>query len=133
VNPTRAGLARAYERAVYLADLPEGPVEFRLQAVPKGPAPAGSLAIITAWNPGTERPTEAANAEANRRLEEALKSSGRPYYAALGRSEDGTHVEPSFAIVDIDPPSALGLAREFRQAAVFYWDGSAARLLWCEG
>lgn len=132
MSPTRAGLARAYERAVYIAELPDGPVEFRLHAAPRGPAPAGTLAIVTAWNPGAERPSEAANAEANRRLEDALKSSGRSHYAALGRSEDGRHVEPSFAVVDIDPASALELARAFRQAAVFYWDGSAASLLWCE-
>jgi len=131
VNPTRASLARAYERAVYIAELPGGRVEFRFHAVPKGPAPDEPLAIVTAWNPGTERPSEAVNANANRRLEEALKNGGWRYYPAVGRSEDGTHSEPSFAVTGISPARAIALARTFRQAAVFYWDGNKPQLLWC--
>lgn len=123
---------RAYERAVYIVELPEGKVEFRIGATPAGPAPDTSLAIITAWNPGTSRPSEAANESANRELEAALLDAGQHCYPACGRSEDGTHSEASFAIVDIDAASALSLAQEFRQAAIFYWNGRDARLLWCE-
>ena len=128
----RADLARAYESAVYVAELPAGNVEFRVGAVPHGPAPDTSLAIITAWNPGIERPAEAANQAANRQLEAALREAGWRYFPACGRSEDGSHAEPSFAVTGIDPDTAVDLACSFRQAAVFYWDGSASRLLWCD-
>ncbi len=132
MSMTRACLARAYENAVYVAELPPGRVEFRLHASPRGPAPATPLAIITAWNPGVERPSETANKEANLRLESALEEARWPYYPASGRSEDGTHAEPSYAVAGIDPAAALDLARAFRQAAVFYWDGREPSLLWCD-
>ena len=128
----RDDLVHAYERAVYVADLPEGTVEFRVGTAPAGPAPDTSLAIHTAWNPGTSRPSEDANESANRQLEATLLNAGRRFYPACGRGEDGAHVEPSFAIVDIDADSALSLAQKFRQAAIFYWDGRDARLLWCK-
>lgn len=132
MNPTSASLARAYESAVYVAELPEGKVEFRIGAAPAGPVPDTSLAIITAWNPGTGRPAEAVNESANRQLEAALLRAGWTYYPALGRNEEGTHLEPSFAVLQIASGPALALAQEFRQAAIFYWNGRDARLLWCK-
>lgn len=131
MKPVRADLARTYKQAVYIAELPEGRVEFRFHAPPLGPAPAEPLAVVTAWNPGTQRPSGKANMEANRRLEQALQSAGRRYYPACGRSEDGSHAEPSFAIIGIDSVAAIELAAAFNQVAVFYWDGEKPHLLWC--
>ena len=128
----RADLASAYEQAVYVAKLPEGAVEFRLGQEPRGPVPTLPLAIITAWNPGTERPSALQNAAANRQLEAALQAAGWHYWPACGRSEDGSHTEPSFAVPRIDPAAATALARRFRQAALFYWDGKKPALLWCD-
>ncbi len=126
-------LLRAYEQAVYTAELPAGHVELRVHARPTGPVPDSSLAIVTAWNPGTKRPAEAENRKANDRLYAALRAGGWSFHPAGGRSADGTHVEPSFAVLGIDADSALALARQFDQAAILYWDGAAARLLWCDG
>ena len=128
----RADLARAYEQAVYVAELPQGRVEFRLHQRPDGPVPSAPLAIITAWNPGTDRPNVLQNAAANRQLEAALQAAGWRYWSACGRSEDGSHREPSFAVMDAAEESILELARAFGQAAVFYWDGIKARLIWCD-
>lgn len=127
----RTDLARAYEQAVYVAELPQGRVEFRLHEKPRGPAPRFPLAIITAWNPGTERPPAARNDTANRSLEAALNAAGWRYWPACGRSEDGSHTEPSFAVMEASEESVLELARAFGQAALFYWDGIKPRLLWC--
>ncbi len=128
----RDDLVRAYERAVYVAELQEGTVEFRIGVAPVGPAPDTPLAIITAWNPGHSRPTKDVNESANRQLEAALLKAGRNYYPAYGRSEDGTHKEPSFAVTGIDSAAVIALARHFRQAAVFFWDGKQSCLLWCD-
>lgn len=126
-------LMRAYEQAVYTAELPAGRVELRVHARPTGPVPDSTLAIVTAWNPGTKRPSETENRKANDRLYAALRAGGWSFYPAGGRSADGTHVEPSFAVLGIDADTALALARQFDQAAILYWDGAAARLLWCDG
>ncbi|MGH8128591.1 MAG: DUF3293 domain-containing protein [Gammaproteobacteria bacterium] len=131
MNRRRVALTRAYENAVYTAELPAGQVEFRIGARPIGPAPAGVLAIITAWNPGFERPSAADNRKANQRLSDLLHTSGWTVHPASGRNLHGTHEEPSLAIMGVDPESALAFARRFNQAAILYWDGTAARLLWC--
>ncbi len=124
---------RAYEQAVYTVELPAGRVEFRMHARPTGPVPDNALAIVTAWNPGAKRPSETENCKANNRLYAVLCAGSWLFYPASGRSADGTHVEPSFAVLGIDARSALALARQFDQAAILYWDGTATRLLWCDG
>ncbi len=130
-SPSR--LMRAYEQAVYTAELPAGCVEFRMHTRPAGPVPDSTLAIVTAWNPGTKRPSATENRKANDRLHAVLCAGSRLFYPASGRSADGTHVEPSFAVLGIDAESALALARQFNQAAILYWDGAVTRLLWCDG
>lgn len=132
MNCERAALAHAYESAIYTAELPAGHVEFRIGDRPIGSAPAGSLAIITAWNPGLERPSETANCKANEKLRMLLNQRGWIAYPASGCSEDGKHEEPSLAVMDIEPEQTLALARQFDQAAILYWDGVEARLLWCD-
>ena len=132
MNPDRAALAHAYESAVYTADLPAGRIELRVGQPPQGSAPRGTMAIITAWNPGTERPCESDNIKANERLRAALREGGWTLHPASARARDGSHAEPSFAVPGIGADSALALARQFDQAAILFWDGVAARLLWCD-
>lgn len=132
MNPERAALARAYEDAAYTVEFPTGRIEFRIGKSPKGPVPEGTLAIITAWNPGLRRPGERENREANERLRAALREGGWTFHPASGHDADGSHEEPSFAVLRIDARSALDLARRFGQAAIVFWDGAFARLLWCD-
>lgn len=132
MNPDRAALARAYERAVYTADLPAGRIAFRVGEPPLGPAPDGPLAIITAWNPGPDRPGGRENREANDRLRAVLRDGGWTFHPASGHATDGSHAEPSFAVLGIDAGAALDIARQFNQAAILFWDGISARLLWCD-
>lgn len=88
------------------------------------------LVVITAWNPGLERPGDSANRAANRRLQSELVRRGLPFFPARGRDEAGAHVEPSFAVVGIPREDALALARSFGQAAVVYLSAQTAELLW---
>jgi len=123
-------LAAAYAAAVYTAELPGGRVVFRVDRAPAGPAPATPLAIVTGWNPGHARPDDTVNRAANARLASELDRAGYAVYPAVGRSPDGSHAEPSFAVAGIEPGAALQLAARFGQAAILYWDGCAARLMW---
>lgn len=123
-------LGHAYRSAVYEVDLPGGTVAFRIGgARPRGlPLP---LAVITAYNPGLERPGEAANREANRRLEAELSRRGLRYLQGRGRDAAGGHVEPSFAVLGMPREDALALAAAFGQAAIVYVDAGGVELLWC--
>jgi len=128
---SRQHLEQLYREAIYEVDLPAGPVAFQVGAAlpPALPVP---LALVTAWNPGNERPGEPANRAANRRLEAELARRGLPFFPARGRDEAGAHVEPSFAIVGILREDALALARSFGQAAIVCAVAGRAELLWCE-
>jgi hypothetical protein len=108
------------ERTIFVVDRP-----------PRGRAPSRSVTVVTAWNPGLQRPGKDENRAANARLEAALRERGHVYYPAKGESAGGTHAEPSFAVMDLTQAQAISLGREFGQAAVFHWDGTRAELLWC--
>lgn len=129
--PLPEDLRDTYERAVYEADLEGAHVTFRIGRTPAGTAPPSSLAILTAWNPGYERPGEGINRKANERLAAEIDKRGYKRYPATGRTEDGLHDEPSFAVPDIAREEAAAIGRRFRQAAFFYWDGSSAGIFSC--
>lgn len=124
-------LRRIYERAVYEAELDGRRVVFHFETVSEGEAPVETLAIITAWNPAELRPEQAVNERANARLATEIERGGRRAFPARGRNVSGTHVEPSFAVVNIDRREAVALGRRYAQAAVFYWDGREASIISC--
>ncbi|MGH8427242.1 MAG: DUF3293 domain-containing protein [Gammaproteobacteria bacterium] len=124
-------LHRLYENAVYEAELETGIVIFRVGHAPEGALPSGSFAILTACDPGRARPGDRANRVANKRLADEIERFGYAHRPANGRSEDGVHVEPSFAIPGIAEFAAVALAKRFNQTAVFYWDGAEACILYC--
>ncbi|MGH8274855.1 MAG: DUF3293 domain-containing protein [Gammaproteobacteria bacterium] len=127
----RRALREAYENAVYEADLADGTAVFRIGKAPEGAAPGEPLAILTAWNPAQDLPGGEANERANARLAAEIERHGFTHYPALGRSEDGSHAEASFAVPGISRASARALGSRFSQAAIFYWDGVEARVLSC--
>lgn len=94
--------------------------------------PGSSITVITAWNPGLSRPSEAQNQAANERLAITLKERGIEYIQAWGQNHDGSHIEPSFAAFDLSKKEAIALGREFGQAAVFWIGETLGELLWCE-
>lgn len=122
-------LQQLYREAIYEVDLPAGTVAFQV-GTPAEAVLTLPLAVITAWNPGLERPGDSANRAANRRLQSELVRRGLPFFPARGRDEAGAHVEPSFAVVGIPREDALALARSFGQAAVVYLSAQTAELLW---
>lgn len=82
--------------------------------------------VLTAWNPGHERPARAVNDAANERLLKALQERGHPVWLADGSSPDGSFHEPGFCVWDFGIDEALQVARDFRQYAVYLYrpDGS---------
>ncbi len=127
-------LVTAFEQALYEVELSSGNITFRVAAVPRGdlrPLHGRSVTVVTAYNPGQDRPSEVENQRANGRLLLEIATRGWEHYPALGYSRDRSHVEPSRAVLDLSEAEACALGQRYRQAAVFYWDGAAARLIWC--
>jgi hypothetical protein len=122
-------LCRAYLDAIYEVDFASGVRQFRHgEAGQAGPA----VAIVTAWHPGVSRLSEAESEAANVRLEAWLDEEGYCYVSARGFDDGRSHEEPSFAVLGIELDDALGLAREFGQAAIFGWDGAVGRVVFTE-
>lgn len=121
-------LEAQYKAATYEVDFPSGTIAFR---VGDGPPRKPSFVILTAFNPGHERPSPRANQAANEQLRGVLEDRGVAWLSARGMSADRRHIEPSFAVTDLGLDDALAIAREFRQAALFVWDGRRGSIAWC--
>lgn len=85
--------------------------------------------VITAWNPGSDRPSVAENEKANDVLLTRLREYCSDVWEADGFSPDGLHREPGFIAWGMDPEIGIRIAREFSQFAIFYFDASGDRVL----
>ena len=127
-------LGKGYDRTLYDVHLPGGTVTLMVRRAPlgnSGPIRDRRLAIVTAHNPGHERPGDEANRAANERLRAEIERREWTWCAAVGYSPERNHEEPSFAVLDVREDEVLELARQFRQRAIFVWDGRRGRLAWC--
>ena len=79
----------------------------------------GVVHVITAWNPGPERPGPDANDAANGRLRGHLVARGCEPVRALGCDPDSDHAEESWAVRGMTDEDARALGAAYGQVAVF--------------
>jgi len=84
--------------------------------------------VLTAWNPGWERPAREVNEEANRRLEAELAHRGWDFWPAVGASRHDDHSEPGFLVWGMSPEDGCALARDFGQFAIYVYDADGMRV-----
>lgn len=123
-------LQPAYENSLYSYENEVEEVIFEREKCVQGDAPVQCFAIVTAFNPGYERPNPEQNAEANARLEQWLTKQQFTFTKAKGYAKDESHVEPSFAVFEVSADEALLVALYFGQAAIYYWDGRKGKVLY---
>ena len=97
----------------------------------------GTLHVITAWNPGDERPSREENDRANRALRadlEALnlEARGLAPLPALGSDPNSPHAEESWAVTGLDDRTARELGAKYRQVAVFRITADTQTVLGCD-
>jgi hypothetical protein len=92
-----------------------------------GPYPlaAAPVHVLTAHNPGAERPAAAENDRRQQALEAELADRGLAVTRAVASAADGSHAEESAAVVGWDDAEALALARRHGQDAIFRWTPEA--------
>ena len=77
--------------------------------------------LLTAWDPGDERPGD----ELNRRRQAVLKAELRPLASALwdtvGIDPLSGHREEGVAACGVTEDDALAIGRHYRQDAIFVW------------
>ena len=111
----------SYDRARLRVDLREQLQRAQVDAL-RGLWPGGRFAVITPCNPRGSPVSEHANRARVDDLAARLVREGIPSCRADGVSPDGAHREPGFA-VPLELDAAVGLAAEFEQSALFYFDG----------
>jgi hypothetical protein len=89
--------------------------------------------VLTAWNPGDERPGAAANRTANERLAGAVDAAGGRRWAAMGVAPDDSWFEEGYAVTGLSRDVAVSLARAARQVAIFEVSPDGMLLLFCSG
>lgn len=83
-----------------------------------------TIHIITAWNPGAERPGDAENRRRNEALRAELAAVTDPVLPAVGTSTeeadpDEPHSEESWAVIGVDLNDALAFGARYDQDAIF--------------
>ena len=121
---------RAYRECVIELHPPGAPsVRFCIDPVaaahghPPTSFPASTLAIITAWNPGSgePRPDDRANRRANERLAKHLDARMVERWPATN-APSSRFSEESFAVLGIDLDEAFRIGDAFQQRAIYYVD-----------
>ena len=135
----RARLEQAYRATTYRIHTPQGDIDLRVGE----PSPAlaallreagtGSWAIMTAWNPASQPQDDAANAEAQARLQHWLDAQGYRWLKGENRADAGDWPpETSCVVLGLPADAALECGRAFGQNAVVTGDGAAVpQLVWC--
>lgn len=87
--------------------------------------------VITAWNPGDERPSFAINDLQNEQLRADIKTLGFDVCEALGSDPNSTHSEKSWAVIGLTDEVAIELGKKYGQVAVFRITESQQSVLGC--
>jgi hypothetical protein len=87
-----------------------------------------SAVVMTAWNPGFERPTIEENMAANARMHADLERTGREVWRADGRAPDGTWLEEGWIIWEMPVDEGLEVAAGYGQFAIYHYDTNGRRV-----
>lgn len=86
-----------------------------------------SAVVMTAYNPGTARPSWAENEAANARMLDVLTGGAWEVWRADGHSADGTWREPGWLAWSMPISIGVQIAAEFDQYAVYLYDDLGVR------
>ena len=87
--------------------------------------------VITAWNPGDERPSSEVNDTQNNQLLADISAMGLEVLEALGSDPNSTHAEKSWAVIGLTDKAAIELGKKYGQVAVFRITESQQSVLGC--
>ncbi len=92
----------------------------------------GPVYVITAWNPGDERPSLETNRARNEVLRDDLHALGATPVSALGSDPDSDHAEESWACTGITEDVALELGAKYGQVAIFEITSTDQTVIRCD-
>ena len=86
-----------------------------------------SAVVLTAWNPGWERPGHEVNDANNLRLEADLVEAGLDVWPAIGASQNDDHSEPGFLVWGISAEQGCAIARRYGQFGIYLYGPDGVR------
>lgn len=90
-----------------------------------------SVHILTAWDPGDERPSEAENRLRQMALEADLRPMAGGIWVAVGVDPVSGHREEGVAVVGVSQADAAALGARYGQDALFAWTPPAWTIVAC--
>ena len=87
--------------------------------------------VITAWNPGDDRPGPEVNELRNKQLYADISALGFDAMAALGSDPTSDHAEKSWAVIELDDDQAKELGKKYNQLAIFKISQARQTVLGC--
>jgi hypothetical protein len=108
-----------------------GPFDGGVSSLPHPLDGAGTIHIVTAFNPRGRKASTHTNLRAQHELLHSIGLRRLQWWPAVGGDPAGTHAEISAAVVGMDDAQARALGRRFGQDAVFAWSPASWRLLAC--
>jgi hypothetical protein len=84
--------------------------------------------VLTAWNPGWERPGRAVNDATNQRLEAELVQGRAEVWPAVGASRHDEHSEPGFIVWGMTAEEGCEIARRYGQFGIYLYDAEGQRV-----
>jgi hypothetical protein len=117
--------------------MPPGRAHFTIRPAPPGIAGDWPLEfsppvhILTAWDPGSERPGEDVNRARQGELEGELRALGLKLCPGIGRLPGSPHFEEGVAVSGLPVDDAIVLGARYGQYAIFQWTPAALITLSC--
>jgi hypothetical protein len=88
--------------------------------------------VLTAYNPGAERPGPAENTARQDRLEADLRQRGLRCWRAVAGAADGAHTEVSVVVAGLGDEEARAVGAAWGQDALFRWSRGAWSVVACD-
>ncbi len=124
----REELFAEYEAAVVLTYDPLAPDELGWNSPALFSAMRDQACVVmTAWNPGFERPGAAQNEASNEQMLMQLQDLGYELWPAENAAIAGHFVEPGFVVWGIPVAQAVLIAAEFGQFAIYSYTSEGER------
>ena len=92
---------------------------------------AVQIHVITAWNPGDERPGSEINDARNEQLLADISALGFGSSEALGSDPNSAHSEKSWAVIGLTDKVAVELGKKYGQVAIFRITESRQSVIGC--
>jgi hypothetical protein len=118
---------------LYLVTLVRAKVKGEWMLAHHAAARLGTVHVLTAWNPGHDRPSLAANDAANEALRQLLEAEGCKPIPALGSDPSSDHAEESWCVTGLSDRRAREIGARFGQWAVFRITSTEQAVLGCFG